>query len=274
MHHSTLILLITACTATAQSQGPATFEFDLVFPRNETYAPTALMPVVFAFRNSPAWIPLIPILRWDIRILPSGEFVDSGTIDLAWGINATTDPYILAFSSLALNAADGNYSVVWDLVYGNCTATAGAQFGGPDQTGLFRNQTFNNTNFAIRKGAQSADLAAESSCPARQGFALNVTATRTVDDIAAWEQRNVCGVVADPRPVPSPCALKFDAAAASSVNAALTSTYCSSHANNTGVCPPSATSTNVGARGLMDPGAALWILFFGVLLGCMSVSLW
>lgn len=130
---SLILLTTTACrAAAAHSSNRATVQFDLVFPRNETYAPTALMPVVFAFRNASAWIPLIPLLKWSIRISPSGKFMDSGALDLAWGINATADPYILAFSSLALSATDGNYSVVWDLIYGNCTATAAAQFGGPD----------------------------------------------------------------------------------------------------------------------------------------------
>jgi len=208
--------------------------------------------------------------------LPYGEFVDSGAVDLAWGINATADPYILAFSSLALSATDRNYSVAWDLIYGNCTATAAAQFGGPDQMGLFLNETSNHTEFAIRTGAKRPDLAAGSSCPARQGFALDVTATRTVDDPTAWVRRNACGVVADARPTPNPCQLKFDAAAVSSVEAALTATYCSGpHASNTGVCPPSPTSMNAGTRISMDKGTALWVsLLCVVRFGIMSTSLW
>jgi hypothetical protein len=31
---------------------PATVEVDLIFPRNDTYAPSALFPIVFAFQNA------------------------------------------------------------------------------------------------------------------------------------------------------------------------------------------------------------------------------
>jgi hypothetical protein len=225
-------------------------EFDVVFPRNETYAPTTLMPLVFAFRNSPAWIPLIPLLEWSIRILPTGEFVDYGATDLAWGINTTTDPYFKFVSSQALTV-EGNYMLVWTLAYGNCTADPYSDFEILDIDYLHVNDTTNHTSFSIAKGAQAVDLAAaSSSCPAQQGMALNVTTALKVGVTEEWKRRDVCGVLAHQQPSPKPCALQLDTAAASSIAAALTASACSApHPRYTGPCPPKPTqSTSAGTR--------------------------
>jgi hypothetical protein len=42
-------------------------EIDLVFPRNETYAPTQWMPVVFAVRNTELARYLIPSMSYSVR---------------------------------------------------------------------------------------------------------------------------------------------------------------------------------------------------------------
>jgi hypothetical protein len=51
--------LMTAGDATATTTlTPGIFEVDLLFPRNETYTPQALMPVVFAMQNPTLASPL------------------------------------------------------------------------------------------------------------------------------------------------------------------------------------------------------------------------
>ena len=65
-----LVLLFSAALA-QESQGndavvqyPATIEFDVVFPRNDTYAPAAVFPIVFALQNSKDAAAFRPLLSW------------------------------------------------------------------------------------------------------------------------------------------------------------------------------------------------------------------
>jgi hypothetical protein len=43
---------------------PAIVEYDVIFPRNDTYAPVAVMPVVFAIQNPQAGVPLQFEINW------------------------------------------------------------------------------------------------------------------------------------------------------------------------------------------------------------------
>jgi len=129
MRQSVAILLATAsCWAVAQSTFPTTVEMDLIFPRNETYAPMDITPIVFAFRNSPGWTSLVPQLSWRLINISSSATLDQDTLELAWGINTTIDPYFRAFGLAEITKTEGQYRIIWGLTYGNCTLNPGPGF--------------------------------------------------------------------------------------------------------------------------------------------------
>ncbi|KAG4436135.1 hypothetical protein IFR05_008378 [Cadophora sp. M221] len=64
-------LPLLAATNTTSFHDASLMEFDLVFPRNETYAPTQYFPLVVAIRNSTATLPAGLILS--ITIQPASE---------------------------------------------------------------------------------------------------------------------------------------------------------------------------------------------------------
>jgi hypothetical protein len=65
-----LVLLQLRCCA-AEVTFPTTVEVDLVFPRNDTYAPSAIFPIVLAVHNAHAAVALDPQIRWYIdRVIP------------------------------------------------------------------------------------------------------------------------------------------------------------------------------------------------------------
>jgi hypothetical protein len=94
-----MLVLALASSALAQTY-PAIVEYDVIFPRNDTYAPVAVMPVVFAIQNPQAGVPLqFEIGRW---IYENGGHenpllnpLDRKFEDLAWA-NFSTDPSTLS----------------------------------------------------------------------------------------------------------------------------------------------------------------------------------
>jgi hypothetical protein len=57
---SVLVLISGALGATYA----AVVEYDVIFPPNNTYAPVAIMPVVFAIQNPQARVPLQFGINW------------------------------------------------------------------------------------------------------------------------------------------------------------------------------------------------------------------
>ena len=77
-----LIFLLLACSSATQTY-PATVEFDVVFPLNDTYAPVALFPIVFAIQNPQAAVPLLLNIEWYLgRLGSSGGLLTGGQVDL------------------------------------------------------------------------------------------------------------------------------------------------------------------------------------------------
>ncbi|KAH8673383.1 hypothetical protein BX600DRAFT_433014 [Xylariales sp. PMI_506] len=82
------LLLALACGVAAQSMNtvPTIVEFDVVFPRNETYAPTDLLPIVFTLQNPNVSISLVLDIVWFIGKVGSGEdWLETGYIDFGTG---------------------------------------------------------------------------------------------------------------------------------------------------------------------------------------------
>lgn len=61
--------LLSVGVVTAERKFPTDLQVDLIFPRNETYAPTQLLPIVFGLNNFDAVWPLDMHLTVRVRTL-------------------------------------------------------------------------------------------------------------------------------------------------------------------------------------------------------------
>ncbi|KAF1835103.1 hypothetical protein BDW02DRAFT_579077 [Decorospora gaudefroyi] len=113
------ILFLAAC-AGAVNAALGVMEVDLVFPRNETYAPTEIFPLIFAFQNSE----LAPLLKprlseyhvLQFTIDKSGQEVD--LVAATTNRNCTQDEaYDIDGTAVAIN-------VPTTLVYGGTTCAS------------------------------------------------------------------------------------------------------------------------------------------------------
>src|SRR5277367_1197822 len=84
-----ILISALACGSAAQSY-PATVEFDLVFPRNDTFAPAPVMPLVFAIQNPIATVALPYAIEWTMSKYGEG-FLFGNTFTPSWA-NYSTDP--------------------------------------------------------------------------------------------------------------------------------------------------------------------------------------
>lgn len=209
---------------------PATVEVDLIFPRNDTYAPSAIFPIVFAFQNAalvPSLDPRLDLLLWD----STGKelLTDQPYLNLQSNNFSGHDPTYVYTYVVGLNTTDGaapaSHALSWSLSSTNCSNDTGALVfgGGSRSTPVF---------FTIQSGAQHPDLVAGStgsfSCADTSHFAFNLTGTLDVGFPAAHDGRNICAVFSDAQPMVAgdPCSAQVNAETASSISAALTATAC------------------------------------------------
>lgn len=235
---------------------PATVEIDLIFPHNDTYAPSPLMPIVFAFQNSRLAAPLDPGLHYqivDLRNASAGP-VSSGILDLQWANFTSSDPYFAFDSASELGDVESTWSLSWTLASGNCS-------GSPDDgTVKFsgRNQD-NSVIFTTKNGSPKPDLVAATSdgtCAHTEGYSFNVTGVLDVPPGGKYDGRNSCAILSPVSPTLKPCGAKVDAAAASSISAAITATACAG-AHPVVSCPP---NHNAAPRAMQFPaGGAVWL---------------
>lgn len=247
-------LLSTVAQWASATTFPSTVEVDLVFPHNDSYAPSTIFPIVFAFQNAALAPTLDP--GFELSILQNGDVNSNVTyspqLDLRNTNFSGSDPYyVYTFLSNINTTSDGNptpYLLQWQFGAGNCSGPAS---GTSNITGGFRTM---NVFFTIQNGAQVPDLTASadtSTCSNISHFAFNVTDTLPVlDPGEKYDGRNTCAVLSDEQPMPSgnPCAVQVGSATASSISAAMTATICAGPSPSVS-CPP---SKNAGPRA-QDP---------------------
>ncbi|KAI1120979.1 hypothetical protein F5Y10DRAFT_289094 [Nemania abortiva] len=183
----------------------ATVEFDAVFPRNDTYAPVDLMPIVFAVQNSSAALSLGFSVLWELTTTKDGSLYvqDQGLIDLQLANYSSGDPYY-ALDYVNLKKAQGIYRMNWTLNAYYCPPSTSHPIP-------------NNVTFTIKKGAKEPDLVASTSpdtCANIQGLSF---------DERGNERLSLC---AELRDAANPCALNINEELASSISAKITSWAC------------------------------------------------
>jgi len=258
------LLVLLPCWSAAQSSFPAIVEVDLIFPRNDTYAPTPLMPVVFAIQNPQIAVPLDLTLEWTVIPIPVDSSNKSGGDGFTYygTQNSSNNPYFGWSSLYNITTSEGTWVFDWTLSAVNCT-----QFP--------RDTYFEGTPiiFTIKNGAKMPDLiptTGNDTCTGMEGFAFNVTEFSTPPVIGG--SPSTCAVVAStsPTPTPNPCAAQLNATGASSISAALTRSFCAtqlpSHTPLISCPPTNGASIGVLFRGtIWLPATFGWLLYTIVL---------
>ena len=247
--------------ASTTNSFPATVEFDLVFPRNDTYAPTTLFPIVFAAQNSHYAAVLEPAMTYRIFSMDDYNKGRDYELDLRWSNFSSTDPFFTHAAVRRFLNVEGTWGFLWSLSTVNCSYGTGLD--GAVGTGGTLNSTV--TVFTTKLGAPLPDLVAAtdaSTCAEADSRAFNLTGL--MDDTS-------CAILSSTVPLPAsnPCAVKVDSAIASSISAAMTSTDCTQQAHPVVSCPPD--GNGAGQAGTFRVGKAAWLIATFSCLACMLV---
>ncbi|KAF2160251.1 hypothetical protein M409DRAFT_60159 [Zasmidium cellare ATCC 36951] len=232
---------------------PGTFEIDLIFPKNDTYAPVQLMPVIFALKNPALASPLDVHIRWLFN--QRGNINSPGSwshdIDLRHLNASTSDPYLSISSIPSLSGIEGAWALTWILTTGNCS---GSEMG----VTSFDNQD-NVIIFTTRNTSQPPDLEAATSpatCDKSPGTAFNVTAIEEITIPQNFDGQSSCAVLGASPTTRDPCAVTINPSAASSMTAAISASACSASVIT---CPPSPSSSAKSDAGRPLPQDAAWL---------------
>ena len=255
-----LLLALLTCWSSAQTF-PSIAEVDLLFPRNDTYAPTVLMPVVFAIQNPLLAVPLDLAVEWYLYQLTDGNTtaVDNGMIAYPFFDGPASGPHYGYNSLYNQTTLEGTWSLLWTLSSLNCTQFLPNHSFVPDYVQV------NTVMFTTKNGAQAADLVAATAddvCASAESFTFNVTGVETVS-IGRGNSVTGCAVVESmlPTPSPNPCAAQLNATGASSISVALTTSIC--HMPSSLVSCPAKSAGSIEAQ----LGGPMWVVAtFGWLL--------
>ncbi|KAL2140758.1 hypothetical protein VTI28DRAFT_3272 [Corynascus sepedonium] len=152
-----------------------TAEIDLVFPQNDTYAPSPIIPVSFALQRS--------------------ELAD-GFYYMTWANFSSADPYMQYGYALESLNGEGIWTLRWELDIAHCAAS--------DDLNVTWNHLNGKVVFTTKKGAKKPDLTAATqreTCSNDQGFAFAITETRDSGD--TFENGKPCAVLAETTPTPT-----------------------------------------------------------------------
>ncbi|KAJ6127685.1 hypothetical protein N7471_008902 [Penicillium samsonianum] len=245
-------------------------EIDLIFPRNGTFEPMVLMPVIFAFQNPKVIDGLYPYLRYGVwpADLPRGNqtmaaYIDDGELDLN-----TTDPVSYLKGSIpstlhpeSLNT-ENEWEFVWGLEWTNCSTPAnGTTSDGKPEVNLNGPSDSHSIRFTTKKGAGQPNLTAltaDDKCDDISAMAFNVTKTLIAQ--SGDLQGDKCAVLETPAPTPSPCKVSIVPSVASSIAASITAAQCK------GIDPIVSCPAKNGGAAITDIASSLKWWTAGVLI--------
>ncbi|RMJ23487.1 hypothetical protein PHISP_05637 [Aspergillus sp. HF37] len=117
-----LLTLLLEAMAAPNITSPQTVEVDMVFPRNETYGLSTLMPVVFAIQN-PDLAPLLGLsLSYTIFDARTWNNTASAILDINWA-NASSDPYFVFDGMQKFSDVEGIWKFLWEVHTYNCSGS-------------------------------------------------------------------------------------------------------------------------------------------------------
>ncbi|KAJ2984422.1 hypothetical protein NUW58_g6067 [Xylaria curta] len=181
----TLFSLLAAVAANAL-QYPTTLEVDIVFPRNDTYAPVHAFPLVIAIQNNS----LSQFLKFNMTMLWAIFHADNqtGWIELgSFQANPPTsdDPRYLVSATTKLNNTEGRFRMNWMVVTSNCSIT-NVNASGNSTVDSHYIEYATNTYFTLQNAAQPPDLVAATSsdtCASIEALVLNITGATPLPNV-------------------------------------------------------------------------------------------
>ncbi|KAL4744116.1 hypothetical protein BDV11DRAFT_165806 [Aspergillus similis] len=271
LFHTVIVAWASSASTTSTS---GVVEVDLIFPRNETFAPSDVTPIIFGIQTPNLLHNLDATLSWsigqnDVDLNTTSSYAGVGLHHLSEIITNSTAPYILKTYNRHLNKS-GSFSMTWQISYGNCSrdlktddvtrSVEGAQYW---------------VRFTTAADAPEPNLVAatdEDTCNDSSAFAFNVTAMldNPGRDQLGWQEGPSCAVLprrtdlAEPRP--TPCNVKIDEKTAENITETLYQRACDWPLDPPASCPAPTPMIGVGTR-VRLPRGGLWGLgILGVLV--------
>ncbi|KAK2875575.1 hypothetical protein FQN49_001599 [Arthroderma sp. PD_2] len=239
---------------------PQTVEVDMIFPRNETYAPPQFMPFVFAVQNFHVAKPLFLQFYYTLDQVPyvsTSPTIGQRYLDGA-NYSSSNTHFEYGWTS-KLNNTEGTWKLTWEWSAGNCSRSEDRaepfQFGTDGRRSI--------VYFTTKNGAPSLDLVAATQdgiCDKSEAHTLNITEVLDVPSgTRYYNNQPSCPLLSTITPIPNPCGAKIDSAAALSISYAIQSSACIGGASPTVTCPPGVETTNSAPRAVhfSAGGAAL-----------------
>ncbi|KGO76711.1 hypothetical protein PITC_090650 [Penicillium italicum] len=238
------------------NSGSGQFEIDLVFPRNETYAPQGAMAIVFALQNPTLALPLGATVSWSLwegNNQSSPGSIVGGGLELSLLNLTSSDPMFVTRYIDTLNYPSGFWTLTWSVSVNNCI-----QRSAGNSADTVSNITMTDTKttiFTISQSGQKPDLVASTSSDLRCSVAAQAFNVTSIGES--------CGFLG-PSPTTNPCAVTINPSAASSISAAATAYACQPqvHPSDPQVsCPPiTGKSSNDAAQSRMAAASTLFTL--------------
>lgn len=97
-----------------------TTEVDLIYPRNDTYHPQNLFPIIVGIQNPKILANLIPTIRYEL-FSPTGASVDQGKASGAAPMTVGNFRWFWATGIRNKTLVDGLYQIVITVLHHNCT---------------------------------------------------------------------------------------------------------------------------------------------------------
>ncbi|KAH7260829.1 uncharacterized protein BKA55DRAFT_559837 [Fusarium redolens] len=277
-----LLCISISSGAAEEEQEPdptGTLDIDLVFPRNETYNPTPMMPVVFSYRNPK----LISVLRPHImyQFWEYNKFDGRGTggqIAAPYvNTSSTDDPHFEHHFFRTPFNTEGQWKLVVHFSWFNCYKDPDRSFAYLDNNNTIRmNGTSVSVVFTTTGPSKQVDLNAATSnknCSAPAGIAIDVRDTLRTPQHERREDydREFCPVVPSVTKADK-CDVTMGPSAASSVSAAMTSFVCAFTINKTEI--PEEVDCSVLKESMAMPIVFGGTTFLAFVLGALGYLVW
>ncbi|KAL6922605.1 hypothetical protein FSHL1_006570 [Fusarium sambucinum] len=209
-------------------------KIDLVFPLNETYNPSPMLPIIFSY-GDPSTIPLFePLISYRVwnesnRSTTNTDFTLSSINYVPLVNGSSINPYIdFGFYTHHFNT-EGRWSISVILRWASCYVDPEVEYESPGEWGkIHRNNTYVGTvTFTTKGPLKQVDLLAATknqTCSSPVGININVERTAK----AVWGdgfEGDTCPIVDSPTEADS-CSVTLNPSAVSNIDAAMTSIHC------------------------------------------------
>lgn len=247
-----LLIVCSWAVDTPTPTSPQTVEVDLIFPRNETYAPISLMPMVFAIQNFRVAKSLLLKFDYTLEQVPYIKTKPLyGISDLKYTNYSGSRNHFQYAWTTKLNNTEGTWLFTWTLRALNCSQPTEADPEDPGPQKPLHLETVimsNSVYFTTTHGAKQPDLVAatqDGACAESQADTMNITGILDVPwSDSYWGSQSACPLLSTVTPTANPCGVKIDSSAASSISYVIQSSACLSAVTPTVACPPGVETAN------------------------------